>query len=173
MSAHVFVDEVKEGGFLFAAATVLPGDLKAARRTISSLVKPEQKYLHFHKERDARRSKILDAIFTLNPEIVIYDGSHKPRRHQRDACLECLIDDLADTRAQMLTLATDDSVVDADKKLLYQRVRKAGCAETLRYRHLRPHEEPLLTIPDAIGWCWNRGGQWKQRVAPLVSVRAA
>jgi hypothetical protein len=58
--------------------------------------------------------------------------------------------------------------MEADRRWLYQRVREAGCTETLRYRHLRAHEEPLLAIPDAVAWCWAKGGEWRSRVEPLV-----
>jgi hypothetical protein len=58
--------------------------------------------------------------------------------------------------------------MEADRRWLYQRVRKAGCTETLEYRHLRAYEEPLLAIPDAVAWCWVKGGEWRGRVEPLV-----
>jgi len=34
---------------------------------------------------------------------------------------------------------------------------------------LRAHSEPLLAIPDAIVWCWQRGGHWKARVSAMIS----
>ena len=36
------------------------------------------------------------------------------------------------------------------------------------YEHLSPRMEPLLWIPDAVAWCWAKGGVWKDRVLPLV-----
>ena len=27
---------------------------------------------------------------------------------------------------------------------------------------------PLLTVPDAIAWCWARGGAWRERIQPVV-----
>jgi hypothetical protein len=55
-----------------------------------------------------------------------------------------------------------------DRKLLYELTRKTGCAETLRYVYHRGTSEELLWIPDAIAWCWARGGAWRQRVVPLI-----
>lgn len=168
MAVHIFVDEVKERGYVVAAAALLPGDAAAARKVIESLVMPRQRRLHFHKERDARRKEILDAIEELRPSVVIYDGSARPRQRQRDACLIALVDDAITRRAELLVLERDDSVVEIDKKLIYQRIRAAGHPE-LRYRHQRAYEEPLLAVPDAIAWCWNRGGEWKRRVTPLIT----
>ncbi|WP_245266963.1 hypothetical protein [Saccharomonospora piscinae] len=81
-----------------------------------------------------------------------------------------MVADLAVARAQLLVLETDDSVVEWDKRLLYRRVREVGCADTLQYRHLRAHEEPLLMIPDAVSWCWHRGGEWRARIEEMDPV---
>jgi hypothetical protein len=170
MTAHVFVDETKEKGYLVTAAALLSGDLASARRTIRGLVMGNQRRIHFHKESDQRRKLILDAVVDLAPEVTIYDGSAHGRRHQRDACLLRLIADAAQAGVSMLVLEQDDSVLDVDKRLLYRRVRELGCEDTLVYRHHRAHEEPLLALPDAIAWCWHRGGHWKKRVEPLVTA---
>jgi hypothetical protein len=169
MTSHVFVDESKEGGYLVSAAAMLPGDLTAARRAIRDLVMPGQRRLHFTSESDGRRKQILDAIMELHPAITIYDGSRHHRRRQREACLDALVADLAATGARMLVLETDESILDVDRRTLYRAVRTHDCQEALEYRHFRAHEELLLVIPDAIAWCWQRGGQWKKRVRELVT----
>ena len=40
--------------------------------------------------------------------------------------------------------------------------------DRLAYEHLKPHEEPVLWIPDAVAWCHGSGGEWCRRVMPLV-----
>lgn len=170
MSAHVFVDEAKDRGYFVTAAALVAGDVSQARKTISGLIKPRQRRLHFSAESDARRKQILDALGELGAQCTVYDGSQQPRKRQRDACLLQLVDDLAISRAQLLVLERDDSVVEVDKKLLYRRTREVGCQDTLTYRHQRAHEEPLLALPDAIAWCVNRGGIWKQRAQPLITA---
>lgn len=164
---HVFVDETKSAGLLLTAAAVLPASLPDARRVMRSQVMRGQRRIHFITESDARRKTILDAITELAPECTIYDGSAHHRRRQREMCLGALVKDLAARRAQLLVLERDDSIFDLDRRLLYQQVREHDCVE-LVYRHLRAHEEPLLAIPDAIAWCWQRGGQWRERVREMV-----
>lgn len=36
------------------------------------------------------------------------------------------------------------------------------------YLHERAAQEPLLAIPDVIGWAWARSGDWRRRALPLV-----
>jgi hypothetical protein len=164
---HVFVDETKERAFLVTAAVVGARDLDVARKTVRGLVLRGQRRLHFASERDARRRQILDAVLPLTAEVVVYDGTAHRRRRQRDACLEALVADVAERGFGMLVLERDDSVLEQDRRLLYRRVRELGC-EDLVYRHQRAREEPLLAIPDAIAWCWQRGGHWRDRVRGLV-----
>ena len=39
----------------------------------------------------------------------------------------------------------------------------------LHYEHRRAHVEPLLSLPDAVAWCWVRSGEWRRRIAPIVA----
>jgi ribosomal protein L19E len=167
---HVFVDETKDGSYLVASAVVMPADLAAARRIVAGLLKPGQRRLHFTKESPARRRQIIDAMCRTGARARVYDaaGHGKDHRAARRACIDQLVDDCALLRARLLVLERDDSLEAADRRWLYERVRAAGCAETLRYQHQRAHEEPLLAIPDAVAWCWAKGGEWRRRVEPLV-----
>jgi hypothetical protein len=174
VTAHVFVDESKQGGYFVTAAAMLPGDLNAGRQAMRGLVLPGQRRLHFTHESDGRRKRILDAIAELNPAVTVYDGSRHPRRNQREACLRYLVADLATAGSRMVVLETDESIIELDRKILYQATRRHGCHHVLEYRHHRAHEEPLLAVPDAIAWCWQRGGHWRARVREFVSdVRKA
>lgn len=169
MNAHVFVDETKERGLLVAAAVVLPADLVAARRTIRDLILPGQRRIHFHKEKDDRRRQIIAAVATLSAHAVIFDArDHRNARMAREACLVDLVEHAAKINAARLVLERDDSTFQADRRLLFEQVRRSGLSGALRYDHLRAHEECLLAIPDAVAWCWAKGGRWKTSVQRLV-----
>jgi hypothetical protein len=82
--------------------------------------------------------------------------------------LRALVADLATGIAETLVLERDDSIVALDQRTLYRTVRELDCAH-FEYQHMRAQEEPLLAIPDALAWCWQRGGPWRSRVRELVS----
>jgi hypothetical protein len=167
---HVFVDETKERGYLVAAAALASAELATARQTIRALILPRQRRIHFTGESDSRRHKVLAAIADLNVQAVIYDGGGHPNQIRgRAACLTRLITDLAQSKAERLVLELDDAAVKADRALLFDRMRAAGLAGILRYDHLRAHEECLLAIPDAVAWCWARGGPWREKVQGMVT----
>lgn len=164
---HVFVDETKSRGYLIAAAVVLPPDVTAARRTVSGLCRPGQRRIHFTKEKDARRRQIISAMTRLRARVEIYDASAHHPRAARTRCLEAIAEDLAGQGQVRLVLERDDSILNHDKRVLYERVNKCGATE-LKYVFMRAHEECLLAIPDAVAWCWAKGGSWRSAVKPIV-----
>lgn len=102
---------------------------------------PRQRRLHFNKESDGRRKKIIDSLLEIAPQITIYDAANQPRQRQRDACMRLLVADAAIARVDTLVFERDDSVVDADRRLLFDEIRRLDYSG-LRYLHLRGHEEP-------------------------------
>ncbi|GHH64506.1 hypothetical protein [Promicromonospora soli] len=40
---------------------------------------------------------------------------------------------------------------------------------SIRYDHADRHSDALLWIPDAIAWCWQRGGEWRDKVRDAVT----
>lgn len=131
---------------------------------------PRQRSIHFKSESEPRRHKIVDTIIALGVRTTIYDAGAYPSDQQaRRACLLRLVEDLAQINAERLVLELDDAAVQADREVLYAQCHAAGIARTLRYDHMRAHEECLLSIPDAIAWCWARGGAWRTKVQGLVT----
>ena len=62
------------------------------------------------------------------------------------------------------------TMVKFDNQKLIEYTRAAGCRDTLHYEHKRPHADALLAIPDAIAWCWAKGGHWRKLINPAVTV---
>lgn len=167
MTVHVFVDETKERGYLVAAAVVRPENLAAVRQAVRALILPRQRRIHFNGESKPRRHKVLNAIIDLVIYAFVYDATGWPNgKLARDACLTRLVDDLTEMGAARLVLERDDSTVRPDQALLFAQLRRAGYH--LKYEHLRAHEECLLSVPDAVAWCWVRGGQWRSRIQEIV-----
>ena len=169
--AHVFVDESKQRDYLLVAAVVMPSDLAEARRSLRALVMPGQRRLHMKKESDARRRVIIDTITATVATAIIYNAG-RPVRHELDArevCLRAVVTDVAAAGHHLLVIEQDDSLLWWDRQHLIEITRDVGCRTTLRYEHRRAEQDMLLAVPDAIAWCWAKGGQWHDRVRPLVT----
>jgi hypothetical protein len=171
VSAHIFVDETKQRGYLLVAGVVVPGDLDPVRRVLRGLVLPGQRRLHMKNENDQRRRSIATAIAVSGVTATIYDAGRRYRneRERRAACLRSLITDAARRGDAMLVLEQDDTLLGWDNQRLIEFTREAGCRDTLRYEHRRAASELLLAVPDAVAWCWAKGGDWRRRVEPIVT----
>lgn len=168
---HAFVDESKRGGYVVVAAVVVPGELDDARRVLRGLLLPGQSALHFKNERDGRRRQLLTGICGLPVEALVYVSDAKGQATARRACLEAVVADLAGERAERLVLELSDGDLAADRRTLFEAVRKhSGTSAPLRYDHLRAPAEPLLWVPDAVAWAWSHGGPWRARISSLVTT---
>lgn len=169
--SHVFVDESKARDYLLISAVVVAADLGQARRAIRALTLPGQPRLHMKKESNRRRRQILTTIDGLAPEVTIYRAGTlwRTELERRDQCLHALVADIADQGHTYLCLERDASLVGRDRQQLIEATRATGCADRLSYRHESATAEPLLAIPDAVGWAWARGGDWRRRCEKVVT----
>jgi hypothetical protein len=167
MTAHVFVDETKQHRRLaMVAAVVAPADLREVRAAVRSLAKPGQRRVHFTSESSRRRNEILGTITELGLTATVYACERgAPELDSRRSCLTRIVEDHA--TAHRLIVERDDSLVAHDRRFLYDAVRKTSAG--LTYEHMRPHEECLLWVPDALAWCWSAGGEWGRRVRGMLA----
>lgn len=111
-------------------------------------------------ENDQRRRSIAPAIVASGVTATIYDTGRRRYRNERErraACLRAVVGDAARRGDAMLILEQDDTLIATERKLLYRAARDANCPD-LRYEHRRAAAEQLLALPDAIAWCWAKGG---------------
>jgi hypothetical protein len=169
VSRHIFADETKDRDYLLIASVHASSELDELRTLIRSLVLPGQYRVHMRKESDSRKRLIAAAIAGAGVTATVYDAGHRYRDQldARAACLAAIIDD-APGEDTILVLEQDESLVVWDRRYLYALTRHAGLPR-MRYEHRRAAAEPLLAIPDAIAWCWARGGDWRRRIAPAVT----
>jgi hypothetical protein len=167
---HVFIDETKQRGYLLVASAVAADDLDILRKTIQSLILPGQRRLHMKDENDCRKHAIASAIAATDIQVAVYGAAHRyhNERERRAACFRAVVNDAAARAHAILVLEQDDSLLSWDNQHLIEFTRATGCRDTLRYQHRRAPEEHLLAIPDAIAWCWAKGGDWRRRVRPVV-----
>ncbi|NUU33388.1 hypothetical protein HNO80_17520 [Arthrobacter sp. C9C5] len=171
-SNHFFVDETKQRGYLLVAGVLVPSDHADVRRELRGLILPGQRGLHMKDERDSRRKAIIDVIVRSEVEATVYDAarrfSNEPER--RAECFRELVNDVAAHPGQsLLVIDKDESLVQRDRECLIEFSRKAGCKDRMSYEHAKSAQEQLLVVPDAIAWCWAKGGSWRERIRPVVT----
>jgi hypothetical protein len=95
----------------------------------------------------------------------VYESEAKPDA-ARPAALLQLAQHLVKLDVRRLVLESRGQAADRrDRQVI---ARALGPRPRLSYEHMRPHEEPLLWIPDAVARSYCAGGDWRRRVRPLV-----
>lgn len=171
MSVHAFIDEsARAGTYLLCVTLVEPAHLATTRRTLSKLLLPGARELHFSKERTPRRRQLADQIAALPVSSRIYQGAcgRKEEERTRQRCLSRIMNDLLVLRAHRLVLDSRDSQDLHDRTTLQLSLGSHPSKTELTYEHLDSAVEPLLWISDAVGWCYGAGGDWRRRTTPVL-----
>lgn len=173
-TTHIYVDETKAKGYLVAAATGVTGQLhlSLSRKELGNLILPGQRSLHMKDEKDSRKRAIADTIIRLGDlglRATIYDaGRAQTERQRRARCLQALLDDASQHTRARIVFDLDETLLSWDRQTMVELTRANGLQEKVSYTHATRHQELLLAVPDAIAWCWAKGGHWRRRVRTIV-----
>ena len=171
MPVHAFIDEsVRDQRYLLCMTLVAPAQLAPSRRELSSLLLPGARELHFKKEKEPRRRRLIDRIAALEVTTTVYLGActRKTEEETRQKCLERAVTDLLAENAHRLVLDSRDHRDVHDRQTMQRALGHRPSKTELTYEHLNSTAEPLLWISDAVGWCFGAGGDWRRRASRLI-----
>lgn len=102
---------------------------------------------------------------------VIVDAGRgpEPEHVRRERALRAIVELAAQKHATNLVLDLDETLVARDARTISATAR-ALKETSITYSHQSLASQPMLAIPDVIAWCWARGGDWRHRVAPIVTT---
>jgi hypothetical protein len=172
MQQHAFVDEShRSGRYLLTAVLVQSRDLASTTRAVRAAVPKGQQRIHFCTERPAARRAILDAFarleVTAHVVVAPYRGGDDQRA--RDVCLRGLLGHLETWSVGVLVFDSRQPHRDhLDRIVIAEAIRVGRVREELHYSHRGSRDEPLLGLPDAIGWAYGAGGESRRRVQPIL-----
>lgn len=172
MATHGFADESRRGATYLMTMVVVPaGSLDAARRGVGGVVPRGSRRTHLSAENDGRRRQILRAYGGLGHidahiAVAAYHGGDD--QAPRDRCLSALVTTCC--RLGVVRLTLDTRLPDRDRldRRTIAAVLRDLAPFELAYVHCGSRDESLLSLPDAIGWAWGAGGEWRRLVQPLV-----
>jgi hypothetical protein len=170
MPSDVFVDESVRNDYVLCAVRVDPRDLRDARSFVRSLRLGGERRIHFSKESNQRRRELLARLCDHGFDVSLYRApAHDPLARAR--LLTMLVEDHGGD-LHRLVLESRGAGDVADQRHLIDLRRSGLLPDTATYEHLRPHEEPMLWVADAIAWSYGATGDWKRRIeAMLTAVR--
>jgi hypothetical protein len=170
VSLHAFVDESRRNNtYLLAAALVSPGDLAKFRKALRSLLMPGQRELHCKKETPSRRKAIASRLVDEQVSVRLYKRSCDEGDEQaRQTCVRWLVEGLLKAGAHRLVLDSRAQRDVHDLLTIRTSFGHVALSTNLVYEHCRSSNEELLWIADFVAWCYGSGGEWRERVMPVV-----
>lgn len=162
----LYVDESKARGYLLAGTIVAATDAPRIRRVINTLRLNGQSRIHMAKENDSRRRLILSRLIAAGVgQTCLWEVKGERQDVAREKCLAAAARAAELSSVDLLVIERDGSLVAADRATL---ARVARGRSPRAYEHREARSEPLLSIPDAVAWSHQRGGEWAGRCAQLI-----
>ena len=168
-SLHAFVDESVRGTYMICAVMIPASEVASARRVLRGLLKGSQGRLHMAKENVHNKKSILNQVSSMEvvAQVITISISGQSQRKARDKCLKSLVGQLLEMKVQRVVIESCDQD-KADLQVMGDELARLGALHVISIVHMRPHEEPLLWIPDVIGWAYGKAGAWRKKIEGLL-----
>ena len=172
---HGFVDEsIRRGWYRLTIVVIRSRDLAEVTRAVRSAVPTGQTRLHLSSEGQSRKRAILRVMGALPVTATTFMTPHELRSDDqisRDRCLRALA--AYASGAGLGVLVLDTRGTDRDRRdgrtLRAARVSERRQQHDFVFSHRGSRDEPLLSLPDGIGWAVGAGRPWRDLVAGIVA----
>lgn len=170
MTRQAFVDESFRRDYLVCAVIVEARQVTSARQQAVQLLRRGQSRVHMAKESAANRRVILARVsnMSVNANVVTVSVADRSQRTARDLCLRRLVIELLDAGVTRMVIESCDQD-RRDTQVIGDALATAGRTGALEVQHLRPHDEPMLWLPDVIAWAFGNTEPWRRLVAALIA----
>ena len=169
---HGFIDESvrSDGWYRLTMVEVSARYLGSVTRALRSMLPDGRQRLHFSSEGDARRRQILTAMTRLPISGTTIGAPYRRGRDEEPARQRCLVELLAVLNPTVAVLVLDSRGVhrDLNARRVLRGVMRASGRDLPTYSHRGSSDEPLLAVPDALGWAVGAGGHFARQVALYV-----
>ena len=106
---------------------------------------------------------LLDQILQLPISLAVIDTQERHQDLGRQVGLRALIRLAEISEVSMIVLEKDETTRMADSKALRHFIDSSEAWDR-RFAILARHEEPMLWIPDAIAWSYQKGGDFRKKL---------
>ncbi|MGH9282314.1 MAG: hypothetical protein ACRD0S_05200 [Acidimicrobiales bacterium] len=172
-----FSDESERANLMLVSVVLVPTSaVEGARAVFDGLLLAGERRLHTAKESPRRRRVALDTVARVEDLTAIVlryrRGQGDSRLGGRRLLLQAAAGLVVGSGASAWTLDDQDPVQRArDRGSIAHAL--AGVDHRLHpvYDHRPSHTEPLLWAADAVCWAAGAGGDWRRRIAAVLTIR--
>ena len=170
---HAFIDESirTDGWYRLTAVEIAARDTAQVSRALRRIVPRGQYRVHFSSESDARRRAALRSLVDLPIKATTYMARYDRRSDDqvvRDQCLRAFVAGLSG-RVVLVVLDSRGPHRDRLDRIVLRDAPRAPDRVELTYSHRGSRDEPLLALPDALGWAVGARRPWPALVAGVTT----
>jgi hypothetical protein len=170
VSLVVAFDESLRGSYLGVGAAYDGSQGRRVDQFVRSQRAPGQVRFHARNESDARRHAFLKGCVELGGVSLWIYQAHGTTMAVRRAIVGALTSDAVQRRIGRLVIEQGDPGRDrADRSEIQRVLRAIEVDHDFPYSHERPGSHCGLEIADVGAWAFGAGGEWSERVRPLVA----
>jgi hypothetical protein len=170
MTRHAFIDESFRKDYLVCAVIVESRHVAGARQDAVRLLRRGQSRVHMVKENTANRRAILRRVSEMSviANVVTVSVTNRSQRTARDLCLRQLVCELLEAGVTRLVIESCDQD-RRDLQVIGDALATEGKTSAFEIQHLRPHDEPMLWLPDVIAWALGNTEQWRKLIMSVIA----
>lgn len=144
----VWVDETKSKSFVLVAVELEAVSAAGARKELRDRLLPGQRSIHLLKD-----------WAQLAKSVYIVDTQLKDAKQGRRMAISNLLSTL---KPEFICIEKDESVLDSDSEILRRwRAQLREKKQDFEFRFETRNTEPLLWLPDGIGWAYQRRDSYR------------
>ena len=132
--ATLYLDESKAKHYVFIGVLVQDGDAPRLRKRVSALKMPGQRSIHFVKEAESRRRKLIQEISDLEFSAVRFESKERNQKFARERCIREIVRFAAKNDIKSLPFERDESAVSNDEKWLKDEILRTQGIDKLYSR---------------------------------------
>jgi len=163
----ILVDESKRKDYILCAVEIDMSVAPAARVAVNRLRLKGQRSIHFATESDSRRMSILRSLFKIPSVTTCYAVKGLGEGEARQRCLKAMISEMSASEHYQVIFDLDENFLAADRLIIGKQLRARKNQNRVAFHHMEPHQEHLLSLPDAFAWAFARGGRWRLALRSL------
>ena len=170
---HAFIDESirTDGWYRLTVVEIAARDTAQVSRALRRIVPRGQYRVHFSSESDARRRAALRSLVDLPIAATTFMARYDRRSDDqiaRDQCLRAFVAGLSG-RVRLVVLDSRGPHRDRLDRIVLRDALRAADRVEVTYSHRGSRDEPLLALPDALGWAVGERRPWPALVAGVTT----
>lgn len=143
---------IDPGTYIVAVALIEDSDVDTVRMTMSGLLLPAERKVHWHGSSESRRGELVKTVADLPicGITVVHNAEGSNERRGRRKCMECVLPHVASLGCRSITLESRGTEDASDRDILQKFRSRKVIDDRLRLEHRIGHIEPVLAVPDII-----------------------